>query len=487
MNNNIYFRLSKNAFIRIFDDYGYITNQLNRHDRVYDEIGSVFLSALSRKMQTFDEILKKIKTSFEDAVITEIKKDLTDFLSSLEKDQYIVSGYNEADIKEKDKTFSYQDNPKTISYNFLDNPDDKQSYTDSTNILTAKHNQIPQIHACQIEVTNRCNERCIHCYIPHQDKNQILPIDVVDSSLKQLSKEMHTIALTITGGDPFMHPDIEKILTLAREYDFSFCILSNLTLIKPKHIKLLQELDVAHIQTSLYSVIPEEHDHITQLPGSCEKTKAVIEQLIAANIPVQIACPTMHTNYRSYKKVLEYAHERNCKASTDFIMMGRSDYTTDNLQERLSLEETDELLHDIMKYDPDYVKSITSDAFEPHRNPNWANEPICGIARDSLHIAATGDVFPCSGWTKMSCGNVKDQPIKDIWEKSPTILKLRKLKKGDFTQCGGCDYQTFCSICPARNASETNGDYMKPSKHHCDVVALNYKIAQEVFSNRNKT
>lgn len=479
-----FYRLSKNAFVRIFDDYGYIVNQLNRHDRVYDEIGRVFLSALSRDLQTFDDMLEKVVEPFDESDYQEIRADFMGFLVELENDEYIVSGESEDIIANKDKSFSYAVNPKTIQYNFIQSPDDMAQYKDSTEILRAKHNEIPQVHACQIEITNRCNERCIHCYIPHQDKNKILPVDVIESSLKQLSSEMKTLSLTLTGGDPFMHPDIEKILMMAREYDFSFCILSNFTLIKERHISLLKELNVAHLQTSLYSIIPEEHDHITQLPGSCEKTKAVIDQLVAANIPVQIACPTMHTNFRTYKKVLEFAHERNCKASTDFIMMGRSDYTTDNLSERLTIEETEELLRDILKYDKDYVDSITPDAFVSRRKPGWEKEPVCGIARDSLHIAATGDVFPCSGWTKMSCGNVKEQPIKDIWEKSPTILKLRSLTKGDFDKCGGCDYQTFCSICPARNASETNGEYLKPSKHHCDVVALNYKIAEEVIAKK---
>lgn len=481
---NFFYKLSRNSFVRIFDTYGYIVNQLNRHDRVYDEMGRFFLSALSRDLQTFDEIFKKLAEIFDDSFHEEIKIDLKDFLDNLERDQFVVSGSNADEISKKDKTFSYANNPKTISYNFLQNSDDMQVYKDSSEILRKKHNDVPQVHACQIEITNKCNERCIHCYIPHQNKTQILPVDVIESAMKQLSTEMHTLSLNITGGEPFIHPDIKKILTLARKYDFSFCILSNLTLLNSEHIELLKDLNVAQIQTSLYSVIPEEHDHITQLPGSCEKTKSAIDRLIAANIPVQIACPTMRTNYHSYKKVLEFAHERSCKASTDFIMMGRSDYSTDNLQERLSLAETEELLRDILKYDKDYVDSITPEAFVSRRNSNWAKEPICGIARDSLHIAATGDVFPCSGWTKMQCGNIKEMPIKEIWEKSPVILKLRNLVKGDFEKCGGCDYQTFCSICPARNASEMNGDYMTPSKHHCDVVALNYKIAQEVISKR---
>ena len=345
--SDLLYSLSKNSFIRLFDNYGYVVNQLTRHDRIYDEIGKCFLAALSRKPVTFDELFDTISENFDESSWQEIRADLVTFLIELENDQYIVTGKSEEEIKRKDPSFSYEFDPKTMKYNFQQSSNDLINYKDSTEILRAKHNEIPQIHSCQIEITNCCNERCIHCYIPHKEKNKILPLSVIDSVLQQLSTEMHTLGLTITGGDPFMHPEIKEILKLARKYDFSFNILSNFTLIKPEHIELLKDLDVASLQTSLYSVVPAEHDHITQLPGSCEQTMRMIDKLVAANIPVQIACPVMRTNFRSYKNVLAFAKERNCKAYTDFVLMGRSDYTTDNLSERLSLNETEVLLRDI--------------------------------------------------------------------------------------------------------------------------------------------
>ena len=235
------------------------------------------------------------------------------------------------------------------------NPDDEKLYANTQEVLGEYYREHPQIHSCQIETTNRCNERCIHCYIPHELKNVVLPYEVIECVLNQLH-DLGVMGLTLSGGEFFMHPDAEKILRKARELDFSFYVLSNITLLTPHMIEVLKEVNPSYVQTSLYSVVPEEHDHITQLKGSCEKTKAAIDALIAANIHVQISCPVMKTNYHTYKDVLKFAYDRKCKAQTDFVMMARYDFTTDNLAERLTMEQTAELLKDIIQFDKDYLE-----------------------------------------------------------------------------------------------------------------------------------
>ena len=93
---------------------------------------------------------------------------------------------------------------------------------------------------------------------------------------------------------------------------------------------------------------PEIHDFITTVKGSFEKTKASIEKLVAADIPIQISCPIMKANRIGYEKVLDYAQKLKVKAQTDYIMMARADLDTENLANRLSLEETEELLRNII-------------------------------------------------------------------------------------------------------------------------------------------
>lgn len=474
----MFYRQSRDTFIRSIGEFGYIKSQLTKHDRTYTQEGRAFLSVISREPQNLEELSIKATEYFNDVTPEDIQDDMKEFLDSLVADRYLVCAETAEECAAKDTFFSYAENPKTLfTYNAQQNPDDEKLYADTQEILGNYYLEHPQIHSCQIETTNRCNERCIHCYIPHELKNVVLPYEVIESILNQLH-ELGVMGLTLSGGEFFTHPDAEKILRKARELDFSFTILSNITLITPKMIDVLKDVNPGLVQTSLYSVIPDEHDHITQLKGSCEKTKAAIDALIAANIPVQISCPVMKTNYHTYKDVLKFAYERNCKAQTDFVMMARYDFTTDNLAERLTMEQTEELLKDIIQFDKDYL-NFADTPVSPISREEWGKRPFCGVGMDNLCIASDGIVYPCSGWQGMACGDVREQPIKDIWERSPQLNKLRKLTKSAIPQCYDCEDKQFCAPCLVRNYNESGGDYLKVARHFCKAAHLNRKLVEE--------
>lgn len=480
----MFYRLSRNTFVRQVWEYGYIVSQLTKHDRIYNGSGMFFLSALSREPQSFETLLAKILEAVE-ADRDEVSRDLSEFLDELVRDRFLIAAEDERTCASTDAYFSYSQNPKTLmTYNALQNPDDGAHYAETLDVMLDKFRERPYLHSCQIETTNRCNERCIHCYIPHEQKNAILPYELILSVMEQLH-EIGSIGLTLSGGEFFCHPDAEKILLKARELDFSYTVLSNLTLLSPRLIDVLKETNPSCIQTSLYSVKPEVHDHITQLKGSCEKTKAAIDALVAAEIPVQISCPTMHSNFEGYKDVLKYAYDRNCKGQTDYIMMARQDGTSDNLRERLTLAETELLMRDIANFDHDYLDLINDDwqkAKRPTRE-EWNDQAMCGIGRDNIHIGSDGKAYPCSGWM-VELGDVREQPIKDIWEKSPALNKLRNITRGSIPQCYDCEDNAFCAPCMCRNANENGGDPLKVADHFCKIANLNRRIVEEEIAKR---
>ena len=57
----------------------------------------------------------------------------------------------------------------------------------------------------------------------------------------------------------------------------------------------------------------------------------------------------MKINRKSYKEVLKWAYQNKIKASTDFIMMAKTNFSTSNLAQRLSLGETEALIKDIIE------------------------------------------------------------------------------------------------------------------------------------------
>jgi radical SAM protein with 4Fe4S-binding SPASM domain len=260
-------------------------------------------------------------------------------------------------------------------------------------------------------------------------------------------------------------------------------ILSNLISLKDEQIPQLKALNLSIIQTSLYSMNPEIHDRITLVKGSFKKTKRAIEKLVSADIPVQISCPLMKANKDGYGDVLGYAKSLKIKAQTDYIMMAQANLDTRNLANRLSLEETEKVIRDIIEYDWDYkqytlMQKPRSEEFKFDKE-RFSHQPLCGVGYDNCCITVNGDVYPCAGWQRYVLGNVYQQSLKEIWENSEKIKQLRKITQASFPQCLDCEAFDFCNRCLVRNFNESNGDMFVIPKHFCDVAFLNMRLVKE--------
>ncbi|MDE6416369.1 MAG: PqqD family peptide modification chaperone [Duncaniella sp.] len=477
-------RQAKNSYIRCTETYGYITNQLTRLDRVYNETGAFFLRQIGRTPTSFDTILTAAVAEYGGDSYDEIAQDLEFFLLDLESNGFIVTGENIDELESKDQSFTYDvTTPTTMSETFTQETKDVVSENTQDFFLEEVQGR-PLISAIQFELSSRCNERCIHCYIPNQKKDAgaDMPLEKVKSILDEFSA-MGGIHVTLSGGEAFLHKDLMDICDYCREKDLKITILSNLIALTDAQVERLRNVNISLIQTSLYSMDPDIHDRITTVKGSFARTKRAIEKLVAADIPVQISCPLMKANYKGYKEVLDYAKSLKIKAQTDYIMMAQADLDDSNLANRLSLAETEEVIRAIIENDLNYLnvtlnqKSLSDDVkFDRER---FKQQPVCGVGYDNCCITVNGDVYPCAGWQDYVLGNVYKNTLKEIWEESERVKSLRKITQASFPQCVECEALNFCNRCLVRNYNESNGDMMKVPKHFCDIAFLNKRLVEE--------
>lgn len=477
-------RQSKNTFIRSTERYGYVTNQLTQFDRVYNSTGADFLREINREAKDVEGIVDHLMTIYEGVTREKLKNDFVHFIQDLAKHRFVYIGDNIEEIEKQDLDFSYAaSNPKTLTSNYHQATDQKVRMSTQDYFYEEIQGR-PQISNIQFELTSRCNERCIHCYIPNEKKNKgfDMPTAKVKSILDEFA-EMGGLHVTFSGGEAFMHKDLMELVKYSRERDLCISILSNLISLKDEQISVLKECNLSMIQVSLYSTIPEVHDGITTVKGSCKKTMEAIEKLVAADIPVQISCPIMKANKDSYLGVIEYAAKWKIKAQTDYIMMARADFSTDNLDQRLSMEETETLLRNIIEHDIEYRQGTLKQVPQSEQMlidfEAFKKQPLCGVGYDNCCITANGDVYPCAGWQAYVLGNVYKQSLQEIWENSEKVKNIRKITQGSFPKCLECEAFDFCARCLVRNFNESNGDMFTIPQAFCDEAFLLKRLVEE--------
>ena len=480
-------RQSKNTFIRSYFGKGYISNQMTRFDRIYNETGADFLNEITRNPQSIDDIIQRLQTLYGDSVTPEtLKSEFNSFVAELVRTKFLVVGETAEELDENDFDFSYaMENPKTMVNDFTQRTNEVLD-ENTQNMMLEATQRMPRLNGIQFELTSRCNES----YIPNAKKNSgsDMSLEKVKNIIDVFS-DNGGLQVTLSGGEVFLHKDIIPIIKYCREKDLIITILSNLIALRDYQIPFLKQYNVSSVQVSLYSMDASVHDRITTVKGSFKKTTSAIEKLVKADVPIVISCPMMKANYKGYKEVLKYAQSIRCKVNVDVIMMAQADLDTNNLANRLSVEESGEVIKDIIENNADYRNAISemasfSSLMYADRD-NFVKLPLCGAGINDCCIAENGDVYPCAGWQDMVVGNVYKQNLKDIWDNSEKLRTIRAVTQGDFPQCLKCEAQDYCSRCLVRNYNESNGDMFKLNQHFCDVAFLNKKIVEEYWA-KNK-
>ena len=479
----MYFKQKSNVIFRNYESFGYITDNRNfgykqansdRNDigdKIVSQSGAVFLSVLGKKPQTLDDLAKKISMQFTNVDIETIKIDARKFYCLLELDGFIVSGETLQECNEKDSRFSYKVvEPKNENKDCSPTKGFEKSTQDFFDEYFENEPQLTNLH---IEITSKCNERCVHCYIPHDNKLNHIEPDLFYNILEQC-KKMNLLHITLSGGEPMMHDHFIDFLKKCNEYNFSVNVLSNLTLLNKDIIEEMKKNRLLSVQVSLYSMDSIIHDAITQIKGSFEKTKNAILKLKEHDIHLQISCPIIKQNVNCFKFVIDWGKTHNINVGSDYVIIASYDHTTQNLSNRLSINDVKKIINQSSINESKYLELIKNETEKKKElNPD---DIVCSVCYSSICIADNGNVYPCAGWQDYIVGNVNETSLNNIWNNSIKVQYLRNLRKRDFPKCIKCPENEFCTMCMVRNANEHPlGDPLAVNKYFCNIAKLNKK------------
>src|SRR5580704_12868038 len=102
----------------------------------------------------------------------------------------------------------------------------------------------------------RCNLSCAYCN-EYDDFSKPVPVEVMAERINRLA-DLGTSILTLSGGEPLLHPELDQIITAMRDRGVIAGMITNGYLLTPDRVQRLNRAGLDHMQISIDNVKPDE-------------------------------------------------------------------------------------------------------------------------------------------------------------------------------------------------------------------------------------
>jgi len=286
-----------------------------------------------------------------------------------------------------------------------------------------------------VELTDRCNERCVHCYAESSpDCSARLSRKEISHVLEQ-ARRLGRPTVQFTGGDPLLHPDLLFAVQTAHELDYQAVeIYTNGLALSESLLEKLSPFQ-PRFAFSVYAHDAAIHDRITQTPGSLQRTLRAIRRIQDAKLQLRVGIILMTENRELQDATADFLmqdmHLDAAQIGFDIVRStGRGTFMQDF---QLDTESHKRFIHRA-----DTPASVTP-AQTNNRNPKQKKR------RGKLCVSASGDVFPCIFSRRSRLGNIREQALTDIIQSLDTRLQPTPSAE----RWRQCQQQLSCSDCQA--------------------------------------
>lgn len=286
----------------------------------------------------------------------------------------------------------------------------------------------------QIELTEKCNQKCFHCYNYWRYSEEIGKNELSAQDFLLIVKKLVTAGInsvTLTGGEPFLRPDLLfSILEYCNENKIKTSINSNAVLIKNDDASKVRDLGVTHVLVSLLGT-EKIHNAITN-SNTFKKACDGITTLVGNKTNVSVNMAVSKLNFHELRNVSEIAKDLG---ATTFCATPVVPSHQSHKNVLLSGEECKQMLRTLLKIKKEI--SLNIDTLEPIARclfneeeedefVNFFGNRICSAAVTTCAISSKGTVRPCIH-ADIEFGSLLHENFFDIWGKmklwsSPDIL-----------------------------------------------------------------
>ncbi len=330
-----------------------------------------------------------------------------------------------------------------------------------------------QYFSFQWHITDECDQRCRHCYIYSGDTHK-----KPDSmSFSQMEDTLYNCLdfcevydrlpyFYLTGGDPILHPDFWRLLSLFKDRGIPFTIMGNPFHLDDEVCEEMKSYGCEKYQLSLDG-LRQTHDWLRR-PGSFDCTVEKIGCINRSGLRSVLMTTVSKLNLAEIPGIIDTA----VSADVHVFAFARYVPTGGELEAFLTPQEYRSLLalcdQKFREYEAkgcrtffnrkDHLWTLYEYETGAFQIPANAKEGMiyggCNCGNCHLTILPTGDIWACRRVVGSKVGNVFTDRLADVW-----VCEMEAYREYEkFKKCGKCELKAFCRGCPAV-AKGTNGDF----------------------------
>lgn len=326
-----------------------------------------------------------------------------------------------------------------------------------------------------LELTNRCNLKCLHCYIRTDSEDALkkeLKLTEIRDILRQLA-EAGVIYLILTGGEVLLRPDFEDIYLFAKKQGLAVFVLTNGTLITDDLVELFRKYPPAILEISTYGLTSKTYEKITQVKGSFQKLQKNIDLLKKTNLRFILKLITIKSNYKealNMKDIIRQSGVR-CGWPLPLVLHRDRNIAMNSLikKQRLSPQESVVYYNTFLKYNFNSESNLY----------DCDHASACGGGSFGCNITADGKLTRCHYFDTPGV-DLRERRFIDAWNLLRESMAHKKEKE---LACGDCEFKHDCNWCPGIAYIET-GRPDKKVEYLCKIMKPLTENAKNEFESR---
>lgn len=333
----------------------------------------------------------------------------------------------------------------------------------------AKENSIPL--NMTFELTPFCNFSCVMCYVhltkeKAEKQGRLLSADEWLEIARQ-AKEMGTLYISLTGGEPFLHPEFWEIYSELNKMGFLITVLSNGSMIDESVMEKFREYGMPYrIKLTLYGASNETYMRTCSSPDGFTKISKAVDLLKEAGVPLQLTSTIVRENADDLQKIYAFAKERNIPMQHTITVVKSS---------RDSVNTTEKSRFDIGCF----AHELTLEKLEKNMLPDLESPfAWCASYGTSLWLTWNGHLQMCCFM------NVPYIQYSGNLESDYDMLldELKNLRSPE--ECSDCEWKIFCQRCPGILCSES-GSPEKADISLCNLAKQMYELYIKLKNEEN--